>query len=100
MVIADRYGEQAALRLAEHALDVVGDRLGDVLRPGVEEQRGDPRGEVGLADEAGERGDEDQEREHRHQRRQRDMARHRPAVVVVEVAERVAENRPGPPVKG
>ena len=95
-----RDGEEAALRLAEDALHVRGDRLRDVFRPGVEEETRDARGKVGFANEARQRGDEDQEGEDRHQRRQRDVARHCPAIVVVEVAEGIAEDRAGLPEEG
>ena len=68
MVTSDRDGEQAAVRAGEHAPDIAGDRRGDLLRPGREEEIGDAAGEVGLADRTGKRRDEDQEREDRHQR--------------------------------
>jgi hypothetical protein len=44
------------------------------------------------AEETGERGGEDEERKQRHQRRDRQMRRHRPAVVVVEMAERIRQD--------
>ena len=83
--------------LGEDPVDVAGDRGGDILRPALEEELRHRRGEALLADEAGERSDEDEEREHRHQHGERDMARHRPSVIVVEVAERVGENGPNSP---
>ena len=47
--------------------------------------------------EAGERRHEDQEGKERHQRRERHVARHRPAVVGVEMAEGIGDDDPGPP---
>ena len=49
-------------------------------------------GEGLRAEKAGQRRREDQERKQRHQRGDRQMARHRPAVVVVEMAERIGKH--------
>ena len=77
-------GQQPAARLGQHIVNFRGDGLGDVGRPGLEDQR---RRRVGLfleAEKAGEGGEEDQERKQRGEDGERDMARDRPAVVAVE----------------
>ena len=68
-------------------VNLAGDRAGDLLRPGRDDQAGDLVGEIAGADEAGERRHHDEKREQRHQDRQRDVAGDRPAVIAVEAIE-------------
>ena len=70
-------------------MDGARDRICHFLRPALEqEHRGLVRELLG-AEQRGQRGDENQEWKQRHQRRQRDVARDRPAVIVVEGVEGV-----------
>ena len=87
-------GQQVAALDGQHVDHLARDRRGDLLGPGVEDEVHGRLGECLGAEEARQRRGEDQERKQRHQRRDRQMARHRPAVVGVEMAERVVEHAP------
>ena len=86
----DADGQHVAARGAEHVVDLA---WRAASRPASARLRSrmlrDLVGQVLRAEEAGQRGHHDQERKQRHQRRERDVARDRPAVIVVEAIEGV-----------
>src|SRR4051812_31103051 len=71
-----------------------GDRVGNDPRPSRKKEVSQASCQLSIADETSQRGNEDQEGKYRHQRRQRDMAGHRPPVIVIEMPERVSKHPP------
>jgi len=85
-------GEDVAAGGGQHVVDFPGQRIGDLLRPDLQQQAGCLVGKLLRSEEAGQRRQHDQERKQRHQGRQRDVARNRPAVIGEERVERVHDN--------
>jgi hypothetical protein len=85
-------GQEVGALHRQHGHHLGGDGSRDLLGPGVEHQMHGGVREGFGAQEARQRGGEDQEGEQRHQRGNGEVARHRPAVVVVEMADGVGQH--------
>ena len=82
-------GQDVAAGGRQHVVDLARQRIGDLLRPDLQQQPDGLVGEFLRAEKAGQRRQHDQERKQRHQRRQRDVAGDRPAVIGEKRVERV-----------
>jgi len=77
----------------QHVVDFPRERVGDLLRPDLQQQPRRLIGEFLGTEKAGQRRQHDQKREQRHQRRQGDMAGDRPAVVGKKRVERILDDQ-------
>src|SRR5690606_31805111 len=88
----DTEGQHVATSDAKHIVHFSCNRACHLIRPGLEDKVDRRLGEAVGAKEACKRGCEDKERKERHNGADCQMTGHSPAVVIVEMAERIANN--------